>query len=46
MDEVSNEDREIVRETLASVAERLHIKHGRSIREVKRLIREVVHTDY
>ena len=46
MDESSNDDREIVRETLYSVATRLHIQRRRSIRYIKRLIREVVQTDY
>lgn len=46
MNEVSNEDREIVREELASVAEFLHIKRGLPIKKVKRLIREVTQTDY
>ena len=46
MNEFSNEDREIVRETLASVAEFLHIKRDLPIKKVKQLIRELAQTDY
>ena len=45
-DEVSLVDREVARAKIASVAEFLSIDCGYPIRVVKRLIREIVQTDY
>ena len=42
MNEVSREDREIVREELASIAEFLHVKRGLSIKKARQYIREML----